>query len=58
MCTVAGWCAECPTGQFRCDSGQCVDGRRKCDGQPDCDDASDEHNCCQLLFLLRIVSFS
>lgn len=46
--------AECPSDQFRCDSGQCIDSRRKCDGRPDCDDASDEDNCCQLLSQLHI----
>ena len=34
----------CGAGQFRCDSGQCIGGRRdlRCDGDRDCDDGSDE----------------
>ncbi|XP_076086554.1 basement membrane-specific heparan sulfate proteoglycan core protein-like isoform X4 [Mytilus galloprovincialis] len=37
--------SRCADNQFRCDDGDCVDGRFKCDGQIDCNDESDELNC-------------
>ena len=39
-------CPECGTGQFRCRSGQCVNGTLVCDGNKDCGDATDELTCC------------
>ncbi|KAK6175562.1 hypothetical protein SNE40_014001 [Patella caerulea] len=36
---------ECRFGEFRCNSGQCVDGRSECNGTPECTDGSDELNC-------------
>ncbi len=37
---------ECTFSQFKCTSGdQCIDGNLKCNGHPDCKDASDEYNC-------------
>ena len=38
---------ECDVGEFACASQrQCIDVRRRCDGVGDCDDSSDESNCC------------
>ncbi|KAL9884339.1 uncharacterized protein ACN427_011218 [Glossina fuscipes fuscipes] len=38
--------ATCPMGYFQCNTTtQCVQQRLNCDGQADCDDASDEWNC-------------
>lgn len=34
-----------PFDQFQCSNGACVDIQRKCDGQFDCTDRSDEFNC-------------
>ncbi|XP_070253186.1 atrial natriuretic peptide-converting enzyme isoform X2 [Myotis yumanensis] len=36
---------ECSPSHFKCDSGRCVLASRRCDGEPDCDDDSDEANC-------------
>uniref|UniRef100_A0A8D1ZI17 Atrial natriuretic peptide-converting enzyme n=1 Tax=Sus scrofa TaxID=9823 RepID=A0A8D1ZI17_PIG len=36
---------ECSPSHFKCSSGRCVLASRRCDGQADCDDDSDEENC-------------
>jgi len=36
---------RCPTGQFACRNGNCLDSSLRCDGHSDCGDASDETNC-------------
>nr|XP_027793443.1 atrial natriuretic peptide-converting enzyme [Marmota flaviventris] len=36
---------ECSPSHFKCHSGRCVLASRRCDGQADCDDDSDEENC-------------
>ncbi len=37
---------ECDYWQFKCvSSGICIDSRRRCDGNGDCGDASDEDGC-------------
>nr|XP_058155038.1 atrial natriuretic peptide-converting enzyme isoform X2 [Dasypus novemcinctus] len=36
---------ECSPSHFKCLSGRCVLASRRCDGQADCDDDSDEENC-------------
>jgi Low-density lipoprotein receptor domain class A len=39
--------AGCPSGQFRCASGECVLETLRCDGTNDCGDKSDEALCTQ-----------
>ena len=36
---------ECPEDREKCTSGHCFPTEYKCDGDRDCDDASDEANC-------------
>ncbi|XP_061440437.1 atrial natriuretic peptide-converting enzyme isoform X2 [Rhineura floridana] len=36
---------ECSPSHFKCRSGRCVLSSRRCDGQADCEDDSDEENC-------------
>ena len=46
----------CREGEFHCFSGMCINGAWKCDGEYDCDDESDEKDCCKccsMLFLLE-----
>ncbi len=38
----------CTRDQFECESGECVDFSRRCDGRPDCRDRSDELECSKL----------
>ena len=40
------WPTECRTDQFRCNSGQCIEGSRRCDRTVDCPDRSDEGSDC------------
>lgn len=39
-------CPECGAGQFRCRTGQCIDGNLVCDGTHQCTDQTDELKCC------------
>lgn len=43
----------CKENEFACDQGLCINADWKCDGQRDCEDASDEKNCCKLLYNYR-----
>lgn len=35
----------CPSSEFHCSNGCCIDSYLECDGTPDCSDASDEAAC-------------
>ncbi|USE37343.1 LDL receptor domain-containing protein [Endozoicomonas sp. SCSIO W0465] len=37
----------CASGQFQCNNGECIAPGWQCDGEDDCDDASDEQGCTQ-----------
>ncbi|KAG8453642.1 hypothetical protein GDO86_000322 [Hymenochirus boettgeri] len=36
---------ECSPSHYKCRSGRCILASRRCDGEADCDDDSDEDNC-------------
>ena len=36
---------NCYSGEWECDSGQCIDEDYRCDGDDDCYDGSDEEGC-------------
>ncbi|XP_041377591.1 basement membrane-specific heparan sulfate proteoglycan core protein-like isoform X3 [Gigantopelta aegis] len=42
---VARASRECTQTEFRCDNGQCIDGRARCNEMAECLDGSDENNC-------------
>lgn len=37
--------STCVTGEYMCDSGQCIDVATRCDAKDDCADETDEDNC-------------
>ena len=36
---------RCDSNDYECDSGECIDDDRVCDGTEDCSNGSDEDNC-------------
>nr|XP_017095021.2 basement membrane-specific heparan sulfate proteoglycan core protein isoform X16 [Drosophila bipectinata] len=38
---------ECASNEFRCNNGQCIDERRRCDYKQDCPDGEDESEDCR-----------
>ena len=49
----------CPNSAFRCkDQTKCIGIEKRCDGIPDCDDASDENGCSKAIkYRTTILSF-
>lgn len=46
---------ECAPQEFACDSGECVPRALRCNGNPDCGDASDEDGCGECVTNLRMT---
>ena len=53
-------CIGCKDSEFKCESGSpvCIDAGRKCDNRLDCQDGSDELDCCKSFFEQRSYSIT
>ncbi|CAI9731677.1 low-density lipoprotein receptor isoform X2 [Octopus vulgaris] len=53
QCLLSGYLStsavtpECDSNKFNCDDGTCIALNALCDSFEDCDNGSDEHNCCE-----------
>ena len=49
--------AKCPKGELRCDGVKCINVTKRCDGEADCVNGSDEakNNCLVLLALTSVL---
>ena len=46
---VFSWIStDCAWGDFQCGDGTCVPKLYRCDGESDCDNGMDEHECSKL----------
>ena len=47
---------ECKPSEFKCESGECIRKNYVCNKAPDCQDESDEADCCELLTIYYLPS--
>ena len=45
---------DCSVDELKCNNNKCIDSNRKCDGNDDCGDGSDEQDCGNILYNIMI----
>lgn len=56
MNVLSGVYGDCSKSQWQCDDGVCVPQRWRCDAVSDCQDGSDEMDCCAYHLFLYIYN--